>query len=140
MDISNGFERYSSTQLKGKGIADFILNKVPFPEMHLILQDPRGRIRKASFAGPFTKLNKRLDPRTKQPKDWSKPVNRLDQGAYYHDLAYSYKGKNQKQVRNKADKRLEMVANEVINDPKSSMYNRMNARLVKKVMQKMQQR
>lgn len=41
-----------------------------------------------SFTGPGTKLNLRLNP-DGTPKDWSKPVNRVDEAAYAHDLAYA---------------------------------------------------
>ena len=39
------------------------------------------------FLGPGTRLDKRLNP-DRTPKDWSKPINRVDNAAYYHDLAY----------------------------------------------------
>ena len=35
-------------------------------------------------------------------QDWSKPVDRVDNAAYHHDLAYKYF--NDKQIRNLADK------------------------------------
>lgn len=64
---------------RGKGI-DLVgaLNKLNPPEMHL----PGYR-----FAGPFTKLKKRLDKNNK-PHAWSKPKNRLDALALKHDLDY----------------------------------------------------
>ena len=37
---------------------------------------------------PGTKLNKRLNPNG-TPKDWSMPINRVDNAAYHHDLCYS---------------------------------------------------
>ena len=40
-----------------------------------------------NFTGPGTKLKKRLNPDL-TPKKWSKPVNRVDKAAYYHDLCY----------------------------------------------------
>ena len=40
-----------------------------------------------NFTGPGTKLNKRLKPDLK-PKEWSKPVNRVDKAAYHHDICY----------------------------------------------------
>lgn len=60
------------------------LNKWNPPELHL----PGYQ-----FAGPFTKLNKRLDKNNK-PKAWSKPKNRLDNLAYHHDLAYQNIGQS----------------------------------------------
>ena len=41
-----------------------------------------------NFAGPGTRLDLRLNDDL-TPKDWSKPVDRVDEAAYYHDLAYS---------------------------------------------------
>ena len=40
------------------------------------------------FTGPGTKLNKRLNP-DGTPKEWSMPINRVDNAAYHHDLCYS---------------------------------------------------
>ena len=40
-----------------------------------------------NFTGPGTKLNKRLNPDL-TPKEWSKPINRVDKAAYHHDLCY----------------------------------------------------
>ena len=39
------------------------------------------------FTGPGAKLNKRLNPDL-TPKEWSKPVNRVDKAAYHHDICY----------------------------------------------------
>ena len=55
-----------------------LLNKLPF-EMHF-----PGH----SFTGPKTKLYKRLNPNG-TPKEWSIPINRVDNAAYHHDLCYS---------------------------------------------------
>ena len=41
-----------------------------------------------NFTGPGTKLGKRLNA-DGTPKHWSKPVNRVDDAAYRHDLAYA---------------------------------------------------
>ena len=41
-----------------------------------------------NFTGPGTKLYKRLN-RDGTPKEWSIPINRVDNAAYYHDLCYS---------------------------------------------------
>jgi Domain of unknown function (DUF5679)/Phospholipase A2-like domain len=40
------------------------------------------------FAGPGTRLDYRLND-DGSPKAWSWPVDRVDQAAYYHDLAYN---------------------------------------------------
>ena len=41
-----------------------------------------------NFTGPGTKPYKRLNP-DGTPKEWSKPINRVDNTAYHHDLCYS---------------------------------------------------
>jgi hypothetical protein len=41
-----------------------------------------------NFAGPGTKLEYRLNS-DNTPKEWSKPVDRVDEAAYHHDLAYA---------------------------------------------------
>ena len=40
-------------------------------------------------AGPGTNLDKRLTS-TNAYQEWSKPVGRVDNAAYHHDLAYKY--------------------------------------------------
>ena len=54
-----------------------LVNKLPF-EMHLPGHN---------FTGPGTKLNKRLNP-DGTPKEWSMPINRVDNAAYHHDLFF----------------------------------------------------
>ena len=41
-----------------------------------------------NFTGPGTKLYKRLNP-DGTPKEWSIPINKVDNEAYNHDLCYS---------------------------------------------------
>ena len=41
-----------------------------------------------NFTGQGTKLYKRLNP-DGTPKEWSIPINRVDNAAYHHDLWYS---------------------------------------------------
>ena len=55
-----------------------LVTKHPF-EMHL-----PGH----SFTGPLTKLFKRLNS-DGTPKEWSIPINRVDNAAFHHDLCYS---------------------------------------------------
>ena len=55
-----------------------LVNKLPF-EMHLPGHN---------FTGPGTKLYKRLNQHG-TPKEWSIPINRVDNAAYHHDLCYS---------------------------------------------------
>ena len=54
------------------------VNKLHF-EMHLVGHN---------FTGPETKLYKILNP-DGTPKEWSKPINRIDSAAYHHDLCAS---------------------------------------------------
>ena len=55
-----------------------LVNKLPF-EMHLPGQN---------FTGPGRNLYKRLNP-DETSKEWSIPINRVDNAAYHHDLCYS---------------------------------------------------
>ena len=41
-----------------------------------------------NFSGSEAKLYKRLNP-NRTPKEWSIPINRVDNVAYHHDLCYS---------------------------------------------------
>ena len=41
-----------------------------------------------NFTGPGTKLYKRLN-QNETPKEWSIPINRVDNAAYHHDLCFS---------------------------------------------------
>jgi len=61
----------------GAGILNTMVNKLPF-ELHL-----PGH----SFRGPGTRLDKRLNL-DRTPKPWSKPINRVDEVTYNHDLCY----------------------------------------------------
>ena len=63
---------------KGGSLLNKAINNLPF-EMHLPGHN---------FAGPGTKLKKRLNPDL-TPKNWSKPINRVDEAAYHHDVCYS---------------------------------------------------
>ena len=62
----------------GGSFRNTLVNKLPF-EMHLPGHN---------FTGPGTKLYKRLNP-DGTPKEWSIPINRVDNAAYHHDLCYS---------------------------------------------------
>ena len=62
---------------KGGSLLNKVINNLPV-EMHLL-----GHY----FTGPGTKLNKRLNPDL-TPKEWSKPINRVDKAAYHHDVCY----------------------------------------------------
>lgn len=65
---------------RGGGIKNFLnkaINKLPI-EMHWPGHN---------FTGPGTKLERRLDSKDK-PLAHSKPINRVDETAMYHDLCY----------------------------------------------------
>ena len=62
----------------GGSFLNTLVNKLPF-EMHLPGHN---------FTGPGTKLYKRLNP-DGTPKEWSIPINRVDNAAHHHDLCYS---------------------------------------------------
>ena len=62
---------------KGVSLLNKPINNLPF-EMH---------IPGHNFTGPSTKLKKRLNPDL-TPKEWSKPVNRVDEAAKNHDICY----------------------------------------------------
>jgi len=70
------------------------INSLPF-EMYLSGHN---------LTGPGTKLNKRLNPDL-TPNAWSKPVNRVDQAAYHHDICY-VKNKDTKTRNEVCDKNL----------------------------------
>ena len=65
------------------------------------------------FTGPGRKLYKRLDP-DRTPKEWSIPINRVDNVAYHHDLYYSKHGdtKTRKEV---CDNTMLGELNEIVN-------------------------
>lgn len=123
--------KFVSNKQSGKGALNFVINKLPI-EAHLIDQGEDGRVRRASFAGPGTKLNRRLNP-DKTPKDFSKPINKLDEGAYHHDLCYAET--NDLSRRNKCDNDLEKVAKNVLNNSQSTKIQKANAKLVELIMQ-----
>ena len=77
----------------GGSLLNKFINNLPV-EMHLPGHN---------FKGPGTKLNKRLNPDL-TPKKWSKPINRVDQAAYHHDIGY-LKNPDVK-TRNKLDKKM----------------------------------
>ena len=62
----------------GRCFLNSLVNKLPF-EMHL----PGHK-----FTGPVIKQKKRLNP-DGTPKEWSMPINRVDNAAYHRDLCYS---------------------------------------------------
>lgn len=66
-----------------------------------------------NFAGPGTNLDERLTS-TGAFKEWSKPVDRVDNAAYHHDLAYQHFSDTA--TRNVADK-IMLEQMDAIKDP-----------------------
>ena len=62
---------------EGGSLLNKFINNLPV-EMHLPGYN---------FTGPGTKLKKRLNPDL-TPKEWSKPINRVDKAAYHDDICY----------------------------------------------------
>jgi len=56
-----------------------------------------------NFTGPETRLDRRLNPDL-TPREWSKPINRVDTAAYHHDVIMIYAMQNIK--RGKPDKEM----------------------------------
>ena len=83
----------------GGDIVSSLISKIPV-ELHL--RSLKGQ--KYSFCGPNTDLNNRLNP-DDTPKEWSKPINKIDEVCLKHDLAYrdSDLGKG---TRKNADKKM----------------------------------
>ena len=100
---------------KGGSILNRMINSLPV-EMHLPGHN---------FTGPGTKLNKRLN-KDLTPKAWSKPINRIDQAAYNHDVCY-LKNNDTKTRNNVCDKNM---LEEMENIYKPSLRERMERGLV----------
>jgi Phospholipase A2-like domain len=66
-----------------------------------------------NFAGPGTNLNERLTS-TGAYKEWSRPIDRVDNAAYHHDLAYEHF--QDTATRNMADK-IMLEQMDAITDP-----------------------
>ena len=62
----------------GSGLFNKAVSNLPF-ELHLPGHN---------FTGPGTPLDRRLNPDL-TPREWSKPINRVDTAAYHHDLCYA---------------------------------------------------
>ena len=81
-----------------------------------------------NFAGPGTKLYKRLNP-DGTPKPWSKPVNRVDSAAYRHDLAYARHSDTASRIA--ADRKM---INELEKIPNPTLKERMERAIVKPIL------
>lgn len=80
---------------------------------------------------PGTKLKKRLKP-DDTPYDWSKPINKLDEAAMYHDIAY--RDHRTAKERHPYDLKLAKVADEIARDPSATPDERKKASMVAAVM------
>src|ERR1051325_2345128 len=74
--------RFISKSKSGGDIVSSVISKIPV-ELHL--RTLKGK--KYSFCGPNTNLTERLNP-DDTPKEWSKPINKVDEVCLRHDLAY----------------------------------------------------
>lgn len=103
----------------GAGIVNNAINKLPF-EMHLPGHN---------FTGPGTRLDKRLDENL-QPKDWSKPINQVDNAAMKHDICYLTN--KESKIRNEVcDKNMINELN-LISNP--SLREKIESAFVKKIL------
>src|SRR3977135_2624732 len=90
--------------LLAKEGGDFVnfINSMFTGEKHLIGHN---------FTGPGTNLDKRLNEDL-TPKDWSQPINRVDQAAYKHDIKYM---NDNKEIRQIADQTMIEELNNISN-------------------------
>jgi len=77
-----------------------------------------------SFTGPSTRLDLRLNL-DDSPKEWSKPINRVDKAAYSHDLAYA--AHDDTKNRNIADRKM---INELVSIPNPTKRERIERSIV----------
>jgi hypothetical protein len=80
------------------------------------------------FTGPGTRLDLRLNPGG-APKEWSKPINRVDNAAYIHDLAYDQH--TDTASRNVADRQM---INNLNNIPNPSLRERIERAIIKPIL------
>ena len=102
----------------GRGRINDLINKLPF-EAHLPGHN---------FTGPGTKLNLRLNEDL-TPKEWSKPINRVDEAAYHHDICYA-KHKDTKTRNEVCD---ETMLGELKNIYNPTLRERLDKSLVEKI-------
>ncbi len=129
-------KKYNHLEL-GSGILNNLLSSNLLPELHSIDRADDGNIKRASFLGPGTNLNKRLKNYNEEKGTYDEiltpPINKLDRGALEHDLAYGkYKDIDN---RNIADRKLMDTAIEIFHDPKATTLQKSNALLVMAIME-----
>lgn len=81
-----------------------------------------------NFAGPGTRLDLRLNPNG-TPKDSSKPVDRVDEAAYRHDMAYA--AFPDTKTRNVADRVMVSELNEI---PNPTLRERVERAVIKPIL------
>jgi len=116
--------RVSRRKQRGSGFFnDTVLPNLP--ELHYRGFDTG--FKKYNFAGPGTRLDRRLNA-DKTPKEWSKPVNRVDEAAYNHDLAYEkYADEANRAI---ADSAMIDALEKVRKDPNGRWTERLDALIV----------
>ena len=102
----------------GGNLFNTAINKLPF-ELHLPGHN---------FTGPGTRLNKRLNPDL-TPKEWSKPINKVDTAAYHHDLCYA-KHEDRKDRNEICDKEMIRELDEI---DKPTLRERLDRSIVKNI-------
>ncbi len=112
----------------GGGVLNTMIDNLPI-ELHLLNND----FKRFSFCGPGTKIEDRV---TYNPdgsiRAITKPVNKLDEGCLYHDLAYTKY--NDIVNRNKADEVLKKDAEKFLNSSDLSNLDKLNGHIVKSIM------
>jgi len=122
----NHILRINKHKYKGSGILNSAITNLPV-ELHLI-----DGTKKYNWCGPGTRVDTRILWENGKPiKALTPPINRLDEGCMYHDIAYTKY--NDIEHRNKADEELKKVSTEFY---KNSVKNKdkWNALIVNKVM------
>ena len=115
-------------QRGGRTILDKLLDSGNLPELHYISPFTGKR---HGFTGPGTKLrgpSGRLKPGTDTPHEWSKPVNRVDEEALKHDLAYEKFTKHED--RKRADNEMISALDRIRGDSKAPFSERGDAFIV----------
>ena len=96
------------TKRRGGDIVSAAISNIP-TELHLHTLSGK----KYNYCGNNTNLRKRLNP-DKTPKDFSKPVNKVDEISMRHDIAYEEADKGMG-TRHDADKTMLYELNELNN-------------------------
>jgi len=113
-----GTKKSKFISASGKGSLNDTINSLPI-EMH-----HSGH----NLTGLGTKLNKRLNPDL-TPKEWSKPINRVDKAAYHHDICY-VKSKGMKTRNEKCDTEMLEELDGIFNP---TLQERMEREVVSKI-------